>query len=167
MPAVIPAEEDPRTPFPGFNFHVDAHVSGVNGGKLICLGAFAEVSGLEATMEPKVIKAGGRNYGAIQRAGPVTFATVVLKRGVSEARDLWRWWALFSGGDGNLTGDFGKTNRPNVTVSMFRDRKAVLSWKLEHAMPVKFKAADLNARATEIAIEELHLVHEGLKVEPV
>ena len=41
----------------------------------------------------------------------------------------------------------------------------MLTWTLENAMPVKFKAGDLNARGTEVAIEELHLVHEGLKVE--
>ena len=29
----------------------------------VCNGAFAECSGLEATMEPKVIKEGGRNFG--------------------------------------------------------------------------------------------------------
>ena len=44
--------------------------------------SFAECTGLEATMEPKTIKEGGRNYGAAQRAGGITFATVVLKRGV-------------------------------------------------------------------------------------
>lgn len=31
-------------------------------------------------------------------------------------------------------------------------------------MPIKFKAADLNARGTEIGIEELHLAHEGLSL---
>jgi phage tail-like protein len=165
MATVIPDDEDTRTPMPAFNFHVEAHLPGVSEGKLLCLGAFAEVSGLEATMEPKVIKVGGRNYGAIQRAGPVSFATVMLKRGVSEkARDLWAWWALFSGGDGAATVGSVAANRTNVTVSMIRGREAVLAWTLVNAMPVKFKAGDLNARGTEIAIEELHLVHEGLKV---
>jgi phage tail-like protein len=42
----------------------------------------------------------------------------------------------------------------------------VLSWKLEKALPVKFKAADLNAKNTEIGIEELHLAHEGLSMLP-
>ena len=32
-------------------------------------------------------------------------------------------------------------------------------------MPVKFRAGDLNAKGNDIAIEELHLVHEGLKLE--
>ena len=38
----------------------------------LCQGAFAEVSGLEAAMEPKTIKEGGANYGAHQRAGQRT-----------------------------------------------------------------------------------------------
>ncbi len=52
--------------------------------------SFAECTGLEATMEPKTIKEGGRNYGAAQRAGGITFATVVLKRGVSTDRGMWQ-----------------------------------------------------------------------------
>ena len=44
--------------------------------------------------------------------------------------------------------------------------KPVLTWKLIRAIPVKFKAADLNGmRTNEVAIEELHLVHEGLEFE--
>jgi len=69
------------------------------GGELrLCGAAFTEVSGLEATMEPKVIKEGGRNFGVVQRVGPVTFSTVVLKRGVSQINDLWKWFELVAGG---------------------------------------------------------------------
>ena len=35
----------------------------------VCSGAFAEVTGLEASMEAKAIKEGGSNYGVAQRAG--------------------------------------------------------------------------------------------------
>ena len=42
----------------------------------------------------------------------------------------------------------------------------VLVWVVERALPVKFKAADLNARGGEVGIEELHLAHEGLRLEP-
>ena len=41
---------------------------------------------------------------------------------------------------------------------------AVLTWGLARALPVKFKAADLNARGSEVGIEELHLAHEGLSL---
>jgi phage tail-like protein len=38
----------------------------------------------------------------------------------------------------------------------------MVRWRLARAMPIKFKAAELNARGTEVGIEELHLAHEGL-----
>ena len=46
----------------------------------VCSGAFAECTGLEATMEPKTIKEGGRNYGAAQRAGGTTFSFTLKPR---------------------------------------------------------------------------------------
>jgi phage tail-like protein len=85
-----------------FRFHVSfsqqslANPSGA--AVALCQGAFSECTGLEATMEPKVIKVGGSNYGAVQRAGPVSFATVVLKRGISDTRDLWNWFAKVGAG---------------------------------------------------------------------
>jgi phage tail-like protein len=121
----------------------------------LCSGAFAECTGLEATMEPKVIKAGGLNYGPAQRVGPVTFGTVILKRGMTTTRDLWNWFALVAGG--------AYSYRLSAEIAMQNTAgKTVLTWGLARALPTKFKAADLNARGSEVGVEELHLVHEGL-----
>jgi phage tail-like protein len=110
-------------------------------------------------MEPKVIKEGGRNYGVVQRSGPVTFATVVLKRGMTPTRDAYKWF--------ELVGNGSYAYRLAATVTMFDSAgNGVLSWKLEKALPVKFKAADLKATSTEIGVEELHLAHEGLSLLP-
>ena len=117
-------------------------------------------------MEPKAIKEGGRNYGVNQRVGPVTFATVVLKRGISDMRDAWQWWSLFTGADAQRNGKYAKASRCDVQISLLNPaRQPVLTWTLANAMPVKFKSGDMNARSTEVAIEELHLVHEGLRVD--
>lgn len=116
---------------------------------------FAECTGLEATMEPKTIKEGGRNYGAAQRAGGVTFATVVLKRGVSTDRGLW---TIFNNA---TSGQYAA--RLQVTITLLDgDMDPIIGWQLDQAMPVKFKFADLNGKGTEVGIEELHFVHEGL-----
>ena len=121
----------------------------------VCSGSFAECTGLEATMEPKVIKEGGRNYGAAQRAGQTTFATVILKRGISANRNLFQIFNSVS------TGTFAP--RMQVTINLFDlDGSAVMAWQLDRAMPIKYKFSDLNAKNGEIGIEELHLVHEGL-----
>jgi phage tail-like protein len=124
----------------------------------LCSGAFADCTGLEATMEPKVIKVGGSNYGPAQRVGPVTFATVVLKRGMTSTRDLWNWFQMVAGGSYSYRLD------ARITVQS-TSGEPVLTWVLERALPVKFKAADLNAKGADIGIEELHLAHEGLRFE--
>jgi phage tail-like protein len=124
----------------------------------LCSGAFAECTGLEATMEPKVIKAGGSNYGPAQRVGQVTFATVILKRGMTATRDLWNWFQLVAGGSYSY--------RLDARITMQAPSgQPVLTWVLERALPTKFKAADLNGKGTDIGIEELHLAHEGLRLE--
>lgn len=157
------SDENQLFPWHVFSFHVDFEKDPIDGGDTspvpLCSGAFSECTGLEATMEPKVIKEGGRNYGVIQRSGPVTFATVILKRGMTNTRDLYKWF--------EMVGNGSYSYRLAATITMFGASGAgVLSWKLEKAMPVKFKAADLNAKSTDIGIEELHLAHEGLSLLP-
>jgi phage tail-like protein len=163
----LPDDIDTSLPVGGFAFHVGIFVAGVNHSPL-CTGSFADVSGLEATIEPKTIKVGGRNYGPLQRIGPVSFATVVLKRGMTDVRDLWSWWSLVTGADGKRDGTYTPDRaRCDVSISLAGpDRTVLLTWQLRNAMPVKFKAGDLNARGTEVAIEELHFVHEGLSLAP-
>jgi phage tail-like protein len=161
MSANIP--ENQLFPWHVFGFQVDFVQDPIKGGGsspvALCSGAFAECTGLEATMEPKVIKEGGRNYGVIQRSGPVTFATVIFKRGMTATRDLYKWF--------ELVGNGAYSYRLAATITMFDSSgKGVLSWKLEKALPVKFKAADLNAKSADIGIEELHVAHEGLSLLP-
>jgi phage tail-like protein len=149
-------------PIHAFRFQVDfkEHLIGTaekGDDVLLCSGAFAECTGFEATMEPKVIKEGGRNWGAIQRSGKTSFATLVLKRGMTSTRDMWAWYEFVG------TGKYA--HRLNVVVTLFdTSGNAVLAWKLAHALPIKFKSADMNAKGTDVAIEELHLAHEGLSM---
>jgi phage tail-like protein len=138
------------------DFKSDSIASDGPGGPVdVCHGAFSECTGLEASMEAKVIKEGGTNYGAIQRAGPITFSTVVLKRGISSNRNLWQILNSVSSGM--------YAPRLQVTITLYDGSgDPVIGWQLDRAMPIKFKFADLNAKGTEVGIEELHLVHEGL-----
>lgn len=160
MAAELP--ENQLAPLHVFRFHVTFKQDTLRGEPgssevPLCSGAFAECTGLEATMEPKVIKAGGANYGPAQRAGRVSFATVVLKRGMTSTRDLWQWFQLVAGG--------GYAMRLSAEIAMLNGRgETVLTWGLRRAIPVKFKAADLNARGTDVGVEELHLAHEGLQL---
>jgi phage tail-like protein len=149
-------------PLQVFRFHVAFQEERLRGANQpitnLCSGAFSQCSGLEASMEPRVIKEGGRNYGAVQRVGPVSFATVVLKRGITSSRDLWRWFEMTS-----QQGAY--SYRLSATISLRgRDDKDLWRWRLSRALPVKFKSADLDAKSSEVGIEELHISHEGLSL---
>lgn len=150
-----------RYPLHVFRFHVeffeDSLREGTNNAAPLCDGAFAECTGLEATMEPKVIQVGGQNYGAAQRVGPVTFATVILKRGITQARHLWQWFTF-------VTQENKYAYRLTVKITLQNEGgEPLLVWELDKALPIKFTGPDLNATATDVGIEELHLAHEGLR----
>jgi phage tail-like protein len=155
-------------PQPIFRFQVDffetsarADQAGSNASLAICSGAFSECSGLEATMEPFVIRPGGLNYGALQRAGKVTFATVILRRGMTTTRHLWSWFALVSE-------QAAYAYRLDTKITIFDHAgEPRLRWKLARALPIKFKAADLNAMSINVGIEEIQLAHEGLTLDTI
>ena len=131
------------------------------GGGLLCRGAFSEVSGLEATMAPKALKEGGRNWGEVQLAGPTTFAPIILKRGITELADLWNWFDM-------STRQSNYALRMSGTIEVFHPEnpdKPLLRWRITNALPTKFKGPDLSSTASQVAIEELQLVHEGLELE--
>lgn len=147
-----------------FNFRVgffDANAEGAGDDLALCGGAFSEVSGLEATMEPKAIRVGGRNNGELQRVGRVTYGTVILKRGVTRTSHLWRWFDLVAGGKSavRLRAELVQMEIGGGGTPELRD---VLRWSMANALPVKFKAAAYAAAGGEVGVEELHFVHEGL-----
>jgi phage tail-like protein len=128
---------------------------------VLASGRFAECSGLEASMEAKAVKAGGRNMGVSQLAGRVNFATVILKRGITAGNELWRWFYDVAGGS------YERRLRVEISLLPFdggRDDQPIMTWQFARALPVKFKSADLNAKSNEIGIEELHFVHEGMSL---
>src|SRR5271169_706579 len=128
------------TPLHVFRFHVDFRSDSLTDDDShdqigVCSGAFAECTGLEASMEVKTIKEGGRNYGAAQRAGGTTFATVVLRRGISTNRNLYQIFNTLA------IGTFAP--RMQVTINLFDiDGTAIFAWQLDRAVPIKYKFAD-------------------------
>lgn len=129
----------------------------------LCQGAFSEVSGLEASMTPKTHKEGGRNWGEVQLSGPTTFPPVILKRGITDIDHLWNWFETTT-----RSANYGLRYSGVIDVfhpSQSFDEQPALSWRLINVLPTKFKGPDLSATASQVAVEELHLVHEGLTLE--
>ncbi len=149
-------------PWPAFRFGLRCYAAGgTSTGVSLCEGWFSECSGLEATMEPFQIREGGRNHGVIQRPGPVSHAPLLLKRGMTANRELWEWFDA-------VVNQQHYAKRLDVVVlqrgyAAGEADPVLLAWRLHDALPVRFKAADLNALDGAVAIEELQLVHQGME----
>lgn len=148
-------------PFVPFRFQVSLTGNNLPNGlgpAPLCGGGFSEVTGLEASMTVRTIREGGRNYGQIQRAGPAAFGNITLKRGVTSPHDLWTWFDLVTNREA-----YGR--RLNGRIDVHAGSEVALTWKLVNVLPVKFKAPDLSATTTQVAIEEVQLAFEQLSLE--
>lgn len=137
--------------------------SGQNNGTL-GNGSFQECSGLELEADIREYLEGGRNDGVIRRVGRVKLQPLVLKRGMFAKSSggpvdsaLWDWLQDMVRGE-------KPARRINGTVHVYasREEQPLATWRFVHGLPSKIVGPALNARSGEIAIEELHIVHEGL-----
>jgi phage tail-like protein len=130
-------------------------------------GAFQECSGLEIEMEVQEYQEGGRNDGVIRRAGRAKYTNIILKRGMfygaegSVNRDLWHWLQDMVAGVRPIARYDG------IIQVMSTGDSVAATWVFDRGLPQKIRGPELNAKTGEVAIEELHIAHEGLRlVEP-
>ncbi|GAA2153631.1 phage tail-like protein [Humibacillus xanthopallidus] len=130
-------------------------------GGVLCEAAFAECAGLEMSAAPKTIREGGNNVGPVHLAGPVSYGTLALKRGMSERFDLWSWFD-------SVHRDGGRHRRADCQVEVRTPDGTGTAYtlKLVRCLPVKLKAPDLHAKDGGLAIEELEIAYEGLRLIP-
>lgn len=133
-------------------------------GEALCDGGFQEVNGLEIEMDVSDIVEGGRNNAVYRRLGRGKFPPLVLKRGLligsngQVDRRLWSW--MQDALDGVLP-----LRRVEGTVRVFSaDNTLRATWSFERGLPVKLRGPELNAKTGEVAIEELSIAHEGLRL---
>jgi phage tail-like protein len=127
-------------------------------------GGFQECSGLDIEMDVQDYPEGGRNDGIIRRIGRAKYQPLVLKRGMfltpagALENSLWRWFQEAVGGQVLPRRYDGIVNVLGVGGAM------VATWTFTRGLPAKIVGPALNAKTGEIAIEELHIAHEGLRL---
>ena len=87
----------------------------------------------------------------------MTWQPITLKRGITDAMDMWKWRQVVEEGKIDQA-------RKNGSIVMFNQQgKEVARWDFVNAWPSKITGPTANANANEIAIEEMEIVHEGYK----
>ncbi len=127
-------------------------------------GGFQECSGLDIEMDVQEYQEGGRNDGVIQRVGRAKYSPIVLKRGMfyggggQTNRDLWGWL------QGVVSGRIPVTRYDGIIEVMSEGETVVATWVFDRGLPKKIAGPQLDAKTGDVAIEELTIAHEGLRL---
>ena len=127
-------------------------------------GAFQECSGLDIEMDVQEYLEGGRNDGVIKQVGRAKYTPIILKRGMfypssgKANRDLWLWIQDIA------TGQRPVARYDGMIKVMSSGEDVSATWVFDRGLPTKIRGPELNAKTGEVAIEELHIAHEGLRL---
>lgn len=128
-------------------------------------GGFQECSGLEIEMDVQELQEGGRNNGMVRRVGRGKYSPLVLKRGMlfpdegEVYNELWNWLQSV------LDGVRPVARYDGVIEMLSADGVDTLAtWTFDRGLPQKIAGPQFNAKTGEVAIEELTIAHEGLRL---
>ena len=135
-------------PFPRFVFVVE-----IEG---IARAGFMSASGLEEESEVISYREGGDNTTVRKLAGLNSYSAIVLEMGSTFDTSLWDWRQKVK-----REGALG--NRKSISIIQQNEkREEVKRWQVFDAWPSKFTGPELDASASETAVESVEIQHEGL-----
>jgi len=146
-----------ENPYGAFNFIVTLGGTQGDGAEGSIIGGFSDASGLGLDVSYSEYRNGNERFNTVRKI-PNTHKNddVTLKRGVVGSDDLFAWVKGVRD---------GTANPRTVTISLMDEaRNTVATWSLRNAQPKKWSGPTLAAKGGgEVAMEELHLVHEGIE----
>jgi len=144
-------------PYGAFNYLVSLGGAQGDGSDGTIVGGFSDVSGLGYEVSYSDYRNGNERINTVRHV-PNTFKNdeITLKRGVVGSTDLFEW--LKGVAD-------GAADPRTVTITMLDEaRSPVATFKIRNAQPKKWTGPTLAAKGGgEVAMEEIHLVHEGVE----
>ncbi|WP_284640499.1 phage tail protein [Paenibacillus silviterrae] len=115
---------------------------------------FSEVSGFDASLDVVEYREGNEVITPRKLPGLAKYGNITLKWGVTDSMDLYDWISECI--EGTVT-------RKTVTIIAINEEgDDVATWQVIEAWPCKYTAPDFDASASEVAIENLELAHEGM-----
>lgn len=146
-----------ENPYGAFNYIVSLGGTQGDGAEGNVIGGFSDVSGLGTDISYSEYRNGNERVNTARKV-PNTHKLddVTLKRGLVGSDDLFAWMKTVRD---------GTADPRNVTITLLDEaRSAVATWRLQNAQPKKWSGPTLAAKGGgEVAMEELHLVHEGIE----
>jgi phage tail-like protein len=143
-------------PYAQFNFLVDLGTGQTDGPEA----GFQECSGISMTVDVIEYRNGNDKENSPRKlTGLAKVSDVTLKRGIIGSLNLYRWIDQIRNGD--------QSALRTVTIQLQNEDHTaiVMTWKLLRARIVKHTTGPLNAKGTDVGMEELTLAYERLELE--
>lgn len=143
-------------PYVQFNFLVDLGDGNTDGPQA----GFQEISGIGMEVTVSEYRTGNHKENSVMKITGMNKATdVTMKRGVIGSLNLYKWLDDIRNGNQNAL--------RTVTLTLMNEdhTDAVQTWKLLRARITKHTSGPLNAKGTDVAMEELVLAYERLEME--
>jgi len=143
-------------PYAQFNFLIDLGTGNTDGPEA----GFQECSEIGMSVDVIEYRNGNEKDNAVRKlTGLAHVNDVTLRRGIIGSLNLYQWLDQIRNGD-------AAGYRTVLIHLMSEDHTAtVLTWKLLRARIVKHTSGPLNAKGTDVAMEELTLAYERLELE--
>ena len=136
-------------PPPQFNFLVE--IDGVT------RAGFMECSGLTTDTDPIDYREGADIALNVRKlSGLRKYTNVVLKRGYTQDKELWKWRKKIINGV--------MERRSAEVILLDEARNEVLRWRISEAWISKWESGPFNAKTNDVLIESIEMVHEGLEL---
>lgn len=143
-------------PYGQYNFLVDLGDGNTDGPEA----GFQEISGIGMEVSVVEYRNGNEKENSVRKITGLNKCTdVTLKRGIIGSLNLYKWLDQIRNGDQHAY--------RNVVIQLLNeDHTAVVqTWLLRRARIIKHTSGPLNARGTDVAMEELVLSYERLEME--
>jgi phage tail-like protein len=146
--------------YPPAAFHFRVAFNGVSGMDKDEQQRFQDVSGLSFEIETETLREGGENRFEYKLPKRVKYPNLVLKRGLITDKVLTDWIK------GALDGFFWASPYPlfqpvDIIITLMDEGgKAVATWNVVQAYPVKWSMSDLRATENAVVVETIELVYQ-------
>jgi phage tail-like protein len=118
----------------------------------------SEVTGLNTELDVIEYRDGASVLFSTQKmSGLRKFGDIVIKKGVFDSdQAYWDWYSSV---------EMNTPLRKTVTIELLDETHSpVMTWALTNAWPKKVENPDFKSDASEVAVETITLVHEGLSL---
>jgi phage tail-like protein len=143
-------------PYVQFNFLIDLGTGNTDGPEA----GFQEVSGIGMEVTVAEYRNGNEKENSVRKITGLNKSTdVTMKRGVIGSLNLYQWLNQIRNGDQGAL-------RTIVIQLQNEDHTAVVQeWKLLRARIIKHTSGPMNAKGTDVAMEELVVAYERLEMQ--